>query len=256
MRSLDRALVGAEADDENAMAPTPVDGNLPPAAFHFRYMSSSGQLTERGVHVRHIETICDKVGDPIDYKLTGLCLLRRSQRSFKASLIEEMIDLATGEIVSDAVEYFKINNIANVSTSDRQEYTAERSAINRCRYELTLLLFLGASDGHLSESEIDEMVKHVFNRTADMLDEDVIRSAIKALAPDEASFAKALAIIADSTTARREFERSMRRVIDADKRLDQSELLFAQHILNFFASYDQGQYQEYLQQVARGDFAD
>ncbi len=182
--------------------------------FHLVYSSATGELSQRVLTLRKVEP------RPPDVVIGGWCHLRHAYRQFWCSRIREVFDMATGEVHSDAAEFFLSHPFIGTTVA------AEDVAIKACRRDLAVLLMVAGADGHVDPSEVDEIVKHVFNRCPDLdLDEGELRRKLGYIAPDEEAFHRALEWLPrHDPVAIQPLLRTVRHVIDADGILDEHEI--------------------------------
>lgn len=218
---LGRPIHGPEFDDES-MAANDDDASDIPMVFHLIYRDAKGDLSGRCVTVRRL------VHELADVRLMTFCHVRLRPRMFLASRIVELTDLATGELDEDGLGYFRRHPLLRQATADDVSVLgSEVLAIQACRDEITVLTFVAASDGYLVPEEHDEIVKHVLNRFPDEeVTEAGVRRRVASWVPDEAAFWRALNRLEAGEGDARALMRSLRRVIDADGRVDQAEAAF------------------------------
>lgn len=224
---LGKMVGGHEFDDEH-MAPIDGDRSAPPLAFHIIYADTKQNLTGRCITLRNLQEELEEV------RVTAYCHLRHALRSFIASRIVETTDLATGEVHEDGLAYFSSHPLLRHTTADvLASRSGEILAVHECRDEIIILNFVGASDGHFDDDELDEVVKHVLNRCPEEgLSEGEIRRRVRSFVPDEYSFSRALDRICRGSGDARALVRSLRRVVDADGELDPEEVAFTIEIEN------------------------
>ncbi|MDI7776313.1 TerB family tellurite resistance protein [Asticcacaulis sp. EMRT-3] len=207
-------------DQEDDLSDHEIDDHdeVTPIAFNMQYRGASGGLTGRTVRLLKITP------DSGDYKLSAWCYHRDAYRLFLLSRIVEITDIVTGEVFDDAYAFFADCGVF-------QPETPEAHAVRLCRDEIVLLSIVGACDGLFRPSERDEVVKHVFDRVCEPLNEGEVHRLIRSIAPDEKAFERALKNLKFSTAdIKRAVWRSVRRVIDADGSVHLAEAEMATHI--------------------------
>lgn len=221
-------MVGGHDSDDEHMALVDGDHSAPPLAFHIIYADTKQNLTGRCITLRNLQQELEEV------RVTAYCHLRHALRSFIASRIVETTDLATGEVHEDGLAYFSTHPLLRHTTPDTlASRSGEILAVHECRDEIIILNFVGASDGHFDENELDEVVKHVLNRCPEEgFSEREIRRRIQSFVPDEFAFSRALGRLCHGSGDPKELMRSLRRLADADGELDPEEVAFTIEIEN------------------------
>lgn len=217
--------IGGQAYDDVDMD-IPVDAPpSPPMAFHMVYSNAKQELTGRCVTLQRADMQIAEV------KLWAYCYWRRAMKSFLASRIVELTDLATGEVHDDGLAYFQEHPLLRPLTADGlASMSPELMALQECRDEVIILSFVGASDGDFDENEQDEIVKHVMYRADEPISEAIIRQRVRNWVPDERAFEGALRRMMAGDGDATALMRSMRRVIDADGEVDPEEVAFAAEV--------------------------
>ncbi len=195
------------------------EGRTSPIVFDMRYRDARKDISQRKVRLLKI-TYHD-----VSLNFGAWCYLRDQYRTFKATNVVEITDLTTGEVFGDCHTFF---TEAGVYESSSPEYRA----LQICADDLAVLSFIGGSDGYFSEIEQDEVVKHVFDRVPEELNELKIRRFVRSLAPDPRVFRAALTRIKGRPAAHRPLLRSLRRVIDADRHVHAAETMIASEVLS------------------------
>jgi len=207
----------AQAEDSVEMAGADDAPDTAPIVFHLVYEDSAGNLSQRIVTVRKIET---GRSAPM---LLCFCHLRQRARRFSLDRVLEVFDVSTGEVHSDPVAFFLNHPLLMVAESH------EDRAFRLCSDDLTILTVVGAADGRFDPDEQDQLLVHVFDRYEDgALDENVLRGRLSLLTPDHASFFQSLSRVRSEDG--RLLRRSLRRIVDADGQLDPAELAFVETI--------------------------
>lgn len=201
-----------------------VDDDAPPLTFHLIYRDANGALTGRGFKLRKL------FKQDQDYGVRGVCFLRHDIRMFKASRIVELTDLGTGEIFEDGLSYFKEHPLLT-DVEHVWRVTPEERAFQYHLDEVIVLSLLASSDGDMHEVEIDEIIKMICFDWDEPLNEDRLRKRIRSLAPDSVAFAHSLNRLKRQPDRHPALKRTLRNVMDADGRLHQHEIDFAQHVL-------------------------
>lgn len=217
--------VGGAAFDDDSMMVIPEDPPADPVAFHMIYVDAKQDLSGRCITVRTLKGELDEV------RVTAFCHFRRALRTFIASRIVELTDLATGEVHDDGLSYFQAHPYLRPVTADTLSGMSDETlALQECRDEIILLTFVGAADGLLDPDEVDEIVKHVCYRFDAPLQESEVRRRVAGYVPDERAFWRALERLSRGQGDPRALMRSMRRVVDADRQITQEEVAFVDAI--------------------------
>lgn len=221
---LGRPILGQEFDD-HGMHIEVDDPPAPPLAFHLIYTDGKNQLTGRCF------TLWNAREEIAEVRLTGLCHMRSLRRTFLASRVVEVTDLATGEVHDDGLAFFRQHPLVRPITAERMaDMSPELLALQECRDEIIVLSFVGASDGDFDDDEQDVIVRHVMDRADELLSEGAVRRGVGSFVPDERAFDRALNRLCAGEGDAVALMRSMRRVIDADGEVDPEEVAFASEI--------------------------
>ncbi len=190
-----------------------------PLVFDMRYLNAKGETSDRRVRLSRI------LYQDTAVNFQAWCYMRNRYRTFKLGNVKEIIDVATGEIFDDPHAYF-----AECGVFEGQSPEARALAV--CKDDLAILSLMATCDGNVHPAEIDEIVKHVFSRADEELDEAKIRCVVSQIAPDRNAAQSALKKLRGRDEAKRYVLRSMRRVMDADRLLNESEILLASEIIS------------------------
>jgi hypothetical protein len=183
----DRPIHG-EQDDAFEMMLEVDDPEVPPIAFHLIYQDAQNNLSGRCFTLRRLRRDWNEI------RLSGICHLRSALRTFLASRVGEVTDLATGEVAEDGMEYFGHHPMLEGLSSDpATPLSPSIMAVQDCRDEIIILSFLAAADEDFSEAEEDQIVTHVLDRACDPdVGESEVRRRIRDYVPDEIAFDRAL----------------------------------------------------------------
>ena len=207
----------AQAEDSVEMAEADEVADTAPVVFHLVYEDAAGNVSQRIVTVRKVEA--SRTG----HTLLCFCHLRRRARRFALDRVLEVFDVSTGEVHVDPKAFFLCHPLLAVAESH------EDRAFRLCADDLTILTVVGAADGRFDPNEQDQLLVHVFDRYEDgALDERRLRDRLSLLVPDHLSFFQSLSRIRPEDG--RHLRRSLRRIVDADGRLDPAELAFVDTI--------------------------
>ncbi|MDO9429864.1 MAG: TerB family tellurite resistance protein [Phenylobacterium sp.] len=221
---LGKRIGGSEFDDHGMLVEVD-DPPAPPLAFHMVYSDAKQQLSGRCITLRNL------LHEVAEVRLTAYCHMRNALRTFVASRVVELTDLATGEVHEDGLAYFRQHPLLGHATADDlTNRSAELLAVQACRDEIIILSFVGASDGDFDEDEQNEILKHVLLSVDEQLNENEVRRRVQSWVPDERAFERALARICAGEGDAKALMRSMRRVIDADGEVDSEEVAFASEV--------------------------
>lgn len=191
-----------------------------PAIFHLSYENAAGEYSERVVTVRRVERRGDQA------MLHCFCHLRNAPRAFTTDRISEVFDAMTGEVFSEAGQYFTQHPLF---TNPRQP---EQEALKICRDEINILTVVGAADGLFDPDEQDRVLMHVFDRCDHLtLDEAEVRHLLARIAPDQSSFSSSLTQMQRfKRGGSRALMRTLRKLVDADGILAPEEVAFVHEI--------------------------
>lgn len=198
-----------------------VDGRVaPPLGYHFTYADADGVVTDRVVTLRRIDPAREGL------RLWCFCHAAQDLRMFWAQRIQEVFCVVTGEVHDDPVKFFDTHPML-CEPRDPESY-----ALKALRHEIDLLTIVAAADGIVDENEMDRILVHVFDRLPQMsLQEDVLRHRLALLMPDTQAFENALTQMgrykAGDPVA---MMRTMRKVVDADRRIAPEEVVFVEEI--------------------------
>lgn len=207
----------ASAEDGVEMVDAADMAETAPIVFHLVYEDATGNVSQRIVTVRKIET--GRAGPT----LLCFCHLRQRPRRFCLDRVLEVFDVSTGEVHSDPVAFFLRHPLLTVADCH------EDRAIRLCADDLTILTVVGAADGRFDPDEQDQLLVHVYDRYVDgPLEEDQVRTRLSLLTPDHASFFRSLSRVRPEDE--RLLRRSMRRIVDADGQIDPAEIAFVETI--------------------------
>lgn len=170
-------------------------------SFGIRYSDAKGNESQRRITVKSLTPQAS------DLLVKAYCHERRAARAFKASRIQEIVDLETGEVETDALAFFA------KYLSDDPAYDALRN----CGPELQVLAFFARCDGEFEETEKDAIVDFVMERAAADIDAEAIESHVVGLHPDSDSLYRGLELTAEKgEPAIRNLVKWIKRVVEAD----------------------------------------
>lgn len=154
----------AHAEDSVEMGDADGAADPAPIVFHLVYEDTAGNVSQRIVTVRKVET--SRAG----HALLCFCHLRRRARRFALDRVPEVFDVSTGEVHRDPKAFFLCHPLLAVAD------THEDRAFRLCADELTILTVVGAADGRFDPDEQNQLLVHVFDRYEDgPMDEGLLR---------------------------------------------------------------------------------
>ena len=164
------------------------------------YEDAEGNTTKRPISISKI----NKNADGERY-LNGYCWMRRGPRCFKCDRIVEAIDLETGEVIEDFDEW----EFAPASMSQQ---------LRAIEKELSVLTFLGHSDGELVQREADIIVNYIFDELIDPeFSDEHANAVIRRWDVDQVAFFEALGTLSRrKRPLARSFVRALKSVVLAD----------------------------------------
>ena len=187
-------------DDEEAPTATP-DIEYIGRAYGIVYGDSKGRGSRRRITVRSL------VPQKSDLLIRAFCHERQAARSFKASRIEQILDLQTGEVVHDATEFFARY------LSDDPTFDALRNSGPR----LQVLTFMALCDRNFHPTKLECIVSYVDSRATAPVDFDAVARHVEGLHPDTETFDRGLEILSEQGEDElKSIVRWLRRIVDAD----------------------------------------
>ena len=220
------SLVDIGDDDANASGELAGAEEALPTLIWIAYGNAAGAHSERVLTLRRIS---DGEGG---LQVQGWCHLRRSVRTFRSDRIAKLVCLATGECPDDVEDWLRGHARFGVEAASpsrelkpaapTSDYT--RHALRLCRDHLSVLAYLARSDGSLDPDEVEVMVDFVMMSTEREISREAAAAYIRRLAPDFSALTESVARLARSPQDHwRGLARAMRRLSDADGRLDGRE---------------------------------
>lgn len=197
-----------ELPTDDDVSDPPIDDVLG-QAFAMTYIDSKGRRSERRVTIRSVRNTA--AGHTT---ITGYCHERKAARTFRLDRVEQLVDLATGEVFAEPASVL----------SGLMDIQGVNEAIHRCRYELQVLAYVGRCDGEFDELEQDWIADYIAARNEHLsLDHRELTQAVARTYPDTYSFHASLTQLANSMDDPAAFLRTLRRVVDADGLLHERE---------------------------------
>ena len=167
---------------EEAMPGKPAGGGIDclGCIYGMMYRDIGDRVSWRRVTVRGLTRDYD-TGEVL---LRGYCHERHAPQHFRASRIQEMVDLSSGESIDQPKAFFAR------CLSDDPTFRALRAS----GPALQVLAFIARCDGNELPAERAMMIKYVRNAHPDMdIDAGLVERHIRALLPDEETFQSGLA---------------------------------------------------------------
>lgn len=202
--------------------PSPIGEEVLPATVFIHYRASDGSVSQRAVTLKRVWR-----EDGALY-ICGICHLRNRLRTFRVDRITELVCLATGEITDDAAGWLGHHETVEI---EQKALNATRGALRRCHDELTVLAYIGRSDGFFDPDEIEVVVDHVMMASHDDIDREEARRHIKRLSASCDDLEATVERIARSEDRWTALRSSMRRLVDADRRLPIEEQMAVDEVL-------------------------
>lgn len=131
--------------------------SLSGASFYIVYKDSRGQKSERRITLRKVSA------KGSDIRLNAFCHERQAIRSFYASRIIEMSDMATGEVFDDAIGEFQNMIGANPIESKVKKYGIYKE-LDSIQLEINALVYMARADGRMVKSERASIISYIMSR--------------------------------------------------------------------------------------------
>ena len=211
--------VATPIEEESAPVLPPLAGDAVDGigcVFGMLYADPQGRVTWRRITVRGLA----RDGDDIAFR--AYCHERHAPLQFRASGIQELINLKTGSAIEGPAAYF-----ARFLSDD-----PTFQAIRHCGPALQLLTFMARCDGHEAPGERDIIVAYIRESCTDSrLEEATLRRHLTTLHPDEEAFQVALAALEAMTVndAARIVDYAIR-IVESDGHTDPREARWLEDI--------------------------
>ena len=194
------------------------------------YTAPSGTKKERLVIIRRV----------LKNYLDIFCLDINAPRIIKINSIDWIKDVKTNKIYED-ISFFLSEKLGVQMSSkkslQKQEQISQSStltkgetktAIDRCRHEITAFVFIAGVDGERSETEFDKIIKYAKTRCPDLvIDDAVLREYLDTLYPDKQSFHTAMErILGKDGWIVRMFLEHLFELVESDGKKDDRDLKF------------------------------
>ena len=215
-----QVLPKVDSDEALATGADRVIAECVGSTFEIAYVDSKNEFSRRTVTVRDV---CLSGGDNV--LIRAYCHARESGRTFRADRIQEVVDLSTGEVLSDPFAYFASVAMPGFAT----ERTDTDLALERCRYGIQLLVFLARCDGEYHPSEHETILRYIADQSTDLdPDRNIINKNIATQHPDLDNFYRALDYFAEQADEAelRRVVRYLVELVDADGILSPEEAEF------------------------------
>ena len=133
------------------------------------YKDRNGLKTTRQVKVRGYRISEDKK----ECELWGYCYLRNGSRTFYASRMERLVDLDTGEVAVNIIDFLE----AKYLQSPEGEF---EEVLKRRKAEIDILVYVGRLDNQLRQNKKDVIIKYVMNKEPEArITKDTINEYLK-----------------------------------------------------------------------------
>lgn len=196
------------------------------ATIFIRYVDAKGDESERRISVRRIYT----ADDPTDFYIQAYCFEREAPRAFYASRMEEVIDLETGEVFENPIEFFK-RELSPVIESTEQPDQAQTiknhfQAVRLLKSELAALMFMSRADGRMHPKERQEILAYAIQRAPILsTQKEWLDRYLKRLYPSGDVFLDIVPELKRQSEANKvALSDTLRRIVDADGKAQESEL--------------------------------
>jgi hypothetical protein len=175
-----------------------------------RYSDAKDQISERRITIRKIQ----KSYYDTDYFINAFCHERQAERTFKLSRMSSLVDIETGEKISDINKFFSdrfIDSPIGLISKCIQEYEAE----------IMTLVFIARADGYLRKKERD-LINDFLSSKYPSIDYSLLDGEIRNTYCNSTEFRKMLKKIRPD--CRKEIIDYSIQIVDSDKNIDQMEL--------------------------------
>jgi len=165
--AIGRAISVPERDPFDAQPPHPSD--IIPAVVdaYLVYTDRDRQQSRRTITTRGI------LDDPeAGWVVSAYCHVRKAGRTFRASRIDEFVDLASGEVIPDVIGYLK-------EVYARSPQGVVDAAVKKLADEIDVLVFFARADGRLTAREVDAIAGYVSKRAEATFEQEILRKAIR-----------------------------------------------------------------------------
>jgi uncharacterized tellurite resistance protein B-like protein len=193
-------------------------------AFYIEYKDVNGLPSKRRITVYNILPIGSN-----DFYLESFCHEKNSDRTFKLSRIEEMIELDSGEVIEDKLSFF-YEKYCQMSENPVLTLLGEKHS------EALVLIFIARADGVLRRKELEATASYLMNRCSYKVEKEDLIKELKKKHCLIHEFKKHIRIINESTTREKKEEllQCINEVIFADKKADDLELAGLETIRKIF----------------------
>ncbi|HEV2365186.1 MAG TPA: hypothetical protein VGS12_13425 [Caulobacteraceae bacterium] len=215
-RGLGHEQNGPAEDAADLRRPGSGAADAPPMDFHINYRDASGSFSSRNVTL--LSATPTAGGRDVD--LVAFCHLRGEERTFLASRVLQLVDLATGEAPPDPVAYFLAHPLLAGETP-------EALLVREWRHELILLTVAAALDGAVGREEEDAIVAFLERVRADgRIDRERLRSLLRLFSPTGSQVLRSLERLERRPGAHGAFLGALEEVTAADGHVDEAEREF------------------------------
>ena len=133
------------------------------------YKDRNGLKTTRQVKVRGYRISEDKQ----ECELWGYCYLRDGSRTFYASRMERLVDLDTGEVAVNIIDFLEAKYIQSPEGQLEE-------ILKRRKVEIDMLVYVGRLDNQLRQNKKDVIVDYVMNKEPEArITKDTINEYLK-----------------------------------------------------------------------------
>lgn len=205
----------AEETEETGMSDIPNDFQTLKlnTLIQINYIDSLGQKSERRITIKSITQIANS-----DYLITAYCHEKEAIRSFKLSHIERLVDIETGEIFNEPLNYF----VERFSNSPLGLLT---KVFQEIESEILILSYVARSDGYLRKKERDLIANYILLRSREELDMMILDEEIRRTYCERTDLKKSLksASLLPEENKVQLFEYAQQ-IVETDKKIDPIEM--------------------------------
>ena len=214
--------LGLQADeiDPGGGAPEEPDEqpNATPAGVFIVYNGAKKERSRRLVVVRRVWA---RASDRGFVRFAGFCHLAVALRQFRTDRVDELICLATGEVIAEPADWLRSHSGFAI---EDPVIDNTRRALAAVREELVLLGYLARADGDFGLDELETMVDFVHEHAPVVpIDLAFVRQRLARLAPDGDEFEHAARRVCRTQARHDRFVRAANRTVAIDGSVDWTE---------------------------------
>jgi hypothetical protein len=160
------------------------------------------------------------------YFIGRRCHVRKKYRTFRVDRISQLVDLQTGEVIDNPLEYLLQNFILTENPNNKNLKSDFQQKLLDLQYDLQLLAYVGWCDGSFSDPE--QLACLAFIRESigrlSMEDEDNAMVFIQKINPDSISFLSAAQKVFTSAARKERVIKFANRLVQSDDEITADEM--------------------------------